>query len=88
MLAADLCCVQVQPTTTTPKNVATLANENTAKQASMAWEGFEPFLCIHPTVIQRGYDQVDNDVAFHNLPARLILDRARLVGNDGPSHHG
>ena len=38
--------------------------------------------------MQRAYDQVIHDIAIHNLPVRLIMDRAGLVGNDGPTHHG
>ena len=38
--------------------------------------------------MQRGYDQVIHDVAIQNLPVRMILDRAGVVGNDGPTHHG
>jgi len=56
--------------------------------AGMACEGLKPFCCIYSTFLQRGYDQVVHDVAIQNLPVRLILDRAGLVGNDGPTHHG
>lgn len=56
--------------------------------AGMAAEGLKPFVCIYSTFLQRGYDQVVHDVAIQNLPVRLILDRAGLVGNDGPTHHG
>lgn len=54
----------------------------------MACEGLKPFCCIYSTFMQRGYDQVIHDVAIQNLPVRMILDRAGLVGNDGPTHHG
>lgn len=56
--------------------------------AGMACEGLKPFACIYSTFLQRGYDQVVHDVAVQNLPVRMILDRAGLVGNDGPTHHG
>lgn len=56
--------------------------------AGMACEGLKPFVCIYSTFLQRGYDQVVHDVALQNLPVRMILDRAGLVGNDGPTHHG
>jgi len=56
--------------------------------AGMACEGLKPFCCIYSTFMQRGYDQVIHDVAVQNLPVRMILDRAGVVGNDGPTHHG
>jgi 1-deoxy-D-xylulose-5-phosphate synthase len=56
--------------------------------AGMACEGLKPFVCIYSTFMQRGYDQVVHDVAVQNLPVRMVLDRAGLVGNDGPTHHG
>lgn len=56
--------------------------------AAMSAEGLKPFVCIYSTFLQRGFDQVVHDVAIQNLPVRLILDRAGLVGNDGPTHHG
>lgn len=56
--------------------------------AGMACEGLKPFVCIYSTFLQRGYDQVMHDVAVQNLPVRMVLDRAGLVGNDGPTHHG
>lgn len=56
--------------------------------AGMACEGLKPFCCIYSTFMQRGYDQVVHDVAIQNLPVRMMLDRAGLVGNDGPTHHG
>lgn len=56
--------------------------------AGMACEGLKPFACIYSTFMQRGYDQVVHDVAIQNLPVRMILDRAGVVGNDGPTHHG
>mmetsp|Transcript_96962 Transcript_96962/g.277430 ORF Transcript_96962/g.277430 Transcript_96962/m.277430 type:complete len:713 (+) Transcript_96962:89-2227(+) len=56
--------------------------------AAMAAEGLKPFCCIYSTFMQRGYDQVVHDVVIQGLPVRMILDRAGLVGNDGPTHHG
>merc|ERR1719454_2821276 len=56
--------------------------------AGMATEGLKPFVAIYSTFLQRAYDQVVHDVALQNLPVRMILDRAGLVGNDGPTHHG
>ena len=55
---------------------------------SMVCNGLKPFCCICSTFMQRGYDQVVHDVVIHNLPIRMILDRAGVVGNDGPMHHG
>lgn len=54
----------------------------------MACEGFKPFCCIYSTFLQRGYDQLIHDISLQKLPVRFILDRAGLVGNDGPTHHG
>ena len=56
--------------------------------AGMACEGMKPFCCIYSTFLQRGYDQVMHDCVLQKLPVRLVLDRAGLVGNDGPTHHG
>ncbi len=56
--------------------------------AGMACEGFKPFCCIYSTFLQRGYDQLIHDVSIQKLAVRFILDRAGLVGNDGPTHHG
>jgi 1-deoxy-D-xylulose-5-phosphate synthase len=56
--------------------------------AGMACEGIKPFCCIYSTFLQRGYDQLVHDVSLQKLPVRFILDRAGLVGNDGPTHHG
>ncbi len=56
--------------------------------AGLAREGMKPFVCIYSTFLQRGYDQVIHDVALQKLPVRFILDRAGLVGRDGPTHHG
>jgi len=56
--------------------------------AGLAVEGIKPFCAIYSTFMQRAYDQVIHDVAIQKLPVRMILDRAGLVGNDGPTHHG
>lgn len=56
--------------------------------AGLAIEGLKPFCCIYSTFLQRGYDQVVHDVALQKLPVRMIMDRAGLVGHDGPTHHG
>jgi len=56
--------------------------------AGLAVEGLKPFVAIYSTFLQRGYDQVVHDVVTQKLPVRMILDRAGLVGNDGPTHHG
>ena len=56
--------------------------------AGLATEGYKPFVAIYSTFLQRAYDQVVHDVAIQNLPVRLVLDRAGLVGADGPTHAG
>ncbi|MBN8982614.1 MAG: 1-deoxy-D-xylulose-5-phosphate synthase [Rhizobiales bacterium] len=56
--------------------------------AGLATEGFKPFCAIYSTFLQRGYDQVVHDVAIQHLPVRFGLDRAGLVGQDGPTHAG
>ncbi len=56
--------------------------------AGLATEGFKPFATIYSTFLQRAYDQVVHDVAIQNLPVRFALDRAGLVGADGPTHAG
>jgi 1-deoxy-D-xylulose-5-phosphate synthase len=56
--------------------------------AGLATEGFRPFCAIYSTFLQRAYDQVVHDVAIQNLPVRFALDRAGLVGADGPTHAG
>ena len=56
--------------------------------AGLATEGYRPFCAIYSTFLQRGYDQVVHDVAIQNLPVRFALDRAGLVGADGPTHAG
>ncbi|WP_370236884.1 MULTISPECIES: 1-deoxy-D-xylulose-5-phosphate synthase [Henriciella] len=56
--------------------------------AGMAADGMKPFAAIYSTFLQRGYDQVVHDVAIQNLPVRFAIDRAGLVGADGPTHAG
>ena len=56
--------------------------------AGMATEGYKPFCAIYSTFLQRAYDQVVHDVAIQGLPVRFVLDRAGLVGADGPTHAG
>jgi 1-deoxy-D-xylulose-5-phosphate synthase len=56
--------------------------------AGLASEGFKPFATIYSTFLQRAYDQVVHDVAIQRLPVRFALDRAGLVGADGPTHNG
>jgi 1-deoxy-D-xylulose-5-phosphate synthase len=54
----------------------------------LATEGFKPFATIYSTFLQRAYDQVVHDIAIQKLPVRFALDRAGLVGADGPTHAG
>jgi 1-deoxy-D-xylulose-5-phosphate synthase len=56
--------------------------------AGLAVEGFKPFCAIYSTFLQRAYDQVVHDVALQRLPVRFAIDRAGLVGQDGPTHAG
>ena len=56
--------------------------------AGLAAGGYKPFSVIYSTFLQRGYDQVLHDVCIQNLPVRFAMDRAGLVGDDGPTHHG
>ncbi len=56
--------------------------------AGLACEGYKPFCAIYSTFLQRAYDQVVHDVAIQNLPVRFAIDRAGLVGADGPTHVG
>jgi 1-deoxy-D-xylulose-5-phosphate synthase len=56
--------------------------------AGMAAEGLKPFATIYSTFLQRAYDQVVHDVAIQSLPVRFCMDRAGLVGADGPTHAG
>lgn len=56
--------------------------------AGLAAGGMKPFCAIYSTFLQRGFDQVLHDVCIQNLPVRFFMDRAGLVGDDGPTHHG
>lgn len=56
--------------------------------AGLAADGYKPFAAIYSTFLQRGYDQVVHDVALQKLPVRFAIDRAGLVGADGPTHAG
>jgi 1-deoxy-D-xylulose-5-phosphate synthase len=56
--------------------------------AGLAAEGFRPVFAVYSTFLQRGYDEVFHDVCLQNLPVVFALDRAGVVGNDGPTHHG
>jgi 1-deoxy-D-xylulose-5-phosphate synthase len=56
--------------------------------AGLAAEGFRPVAAIYSTFVQRAYDQVFHDICLQKLPVSLMLDRAGVVGDDGPTHHG
>lgn len=56
--------------------------------AGMASRGYKPVVAIYSTFMQRAYDQLIHDVCLQNLPVVFCLDRAGLVGEDGPTHHG
>ena len=56
--------------------------------AGLAAEGLRPVFAVYSTFLQRGYDQVFHDVCLQNLPVVFALDRAGVVGSDGPTHHG
>ncbi len=56
--------------------------------AGLAAAGMKPFVAIYSTFLQRGYDQIVHDVAVQRLPVRFAIDRAGLVGADGPTHAG
>ncbi len=56
--------------------------------AGMAKEGLRPFVALYSTFLQRGYDQVIHDIALQKLPVVIGIDRAGVVGDDGPTHHG
>lgn len=56
--------------------------------AGMAAAGMKPFCAIYSTFLQRGFDQILHDVCIQHLPVRFFVDRAGLVGDDGPTHHG
>ncbi len=56
--------------------------------AGLATEGIRPVVAIYSTFLQRAFDQIIHDVCLPNLPVTFMLDRAGLVGDDGPTHHG
>lgn len=56
--------------------------------AGLAINGLKPYVAIYSTFLQRAYDQIIHDVALQNLPVVFCIDRAGLVGADGPTHHG
>jgi len=56
--------------------------------AGLARKGMRPFVCVYSTFLQRGFDHIFQDVALQHLPVVFCIDRAGLVGNDGPTHHG
>jgi 1-deoxy-D-xylulose-5-phosphate synthase len=56
--------------------------------AGLASEGYKPFVAVYSTFLQRAYDQIVHDVALQSLPVRFAIDRAGLVGADGPTHAG
>jgi 1-deoxy-D-xylulose-5-phosphate synthase len=56
--------------------------------AGLATEGYKPFVAIYSTFLQRAYDQIVHDVSIQRLPVRFAIDRAGLVGADGPTHAG
>jgi 1-deoxy-D-xylulose-5-phosphate synthase len=59
-----------------------------AFSAGMAKNGFRPVVAIYSTFLQRSLDQIIHDVCLQNLPVVFAIDRAGLVGEDGPTHHG
>jgi len=66
-----------------------IAEQHAVTMASaLALEGFKPFIAIYSTFLQRAYDQIVHDVALQNAPVVFALDRAGIVGEDGPTHHG
>lgn len=56
--------------------------------AGLAASGMKTFCCIYSTFLQRAYDQLIHDIALQNLPVIFAIDRAGIVGEDGPTHHG
>jgi 1-deoxy-D-xylulose-5-phosphate synthase len=56
--------------------------------AGLAKAGMRPFVCIYSTFLQRAFDQIFQEIALQNLPVVFCIDRAGLVGSDGPTHHG
>ncbi|MCK7582092.1 MAG: hypothetical protein MZV65_45115 [Chromatiales bacterium] len=56
--------------------------------SAMALSGYKPVIAIYSTFLQRAFDQIIHDVALQHAPVRFFIDRAGLVGEDGPTHHG
>jgi 1-deoxy-D-xylulose-5-phosphate synthase len=56
--------------------------------AGLASQGMKPVVAVYSTFLQRGYDQIVHDICLQNLPVVIAVDRAGLVGEDGPTHHG
>ena len=69
-------------------DVAIAEQHSVTVAAGMACDGLKPVVAIYSTFLQRGYDQVIHDVINQNLPVLFALDRAGLVGADGPTHNG
>ena len=69
-------------------DVAIAEQHSVTIAAGMACEGMKPVLAIYSTFLQRGYDQLMHDVALQNLPVMFAIDRAGIVGADGPTHNG
>ena len=69
-------------------DVAIAEQHSVAVAAGMACDGLKPVVAIYSTFLQRGYDQVVHDVITQNLPVLFALDRAGVVGADGPTHNG
>ena len=69
-------------------DVAIAEQHSVAVAAGMACDGLKPVVAIYSTFLQRGYDQVVHDVVTQNLPVLFALDRAGVVGADGPTHNG
>ncbi len=68
---------------------AGIAEEHTVGfAAGLARGGYRPVVAVYSTFLQRAYDQIVHDVALQGLPVAFVLDRAGLVGEDGPTHHG
>ncbi len=66
-----------------------LAEEHAVTFAGgLAAEGYRPVVAVYSTFLQRGFDQIEHDICLQNLPVTFCLDRAGLVGEDGPTHHG
>jgi len=69
-------------------DVAIAEQHSVTLAAGMACDGLKPIVAIYSTFLQRAYDQLIHDVALQNLPVVFAIDRAGLVGNDGPTHSG